>query len=112
MQRRGDICERRLETLSQKNSKLTKNKLKKKYLKQIASTGKNSVNYICLQCGINEAIPKEVVDEFDRMDEGDLFDAPRFTCENCGGEMYPEYYKSTHGVEYNLGSREHLTSIE
>ena len=102
MQRRGDICERRIETLSQKNSKLTKNKLKKKYLKQIASTGKNSVNYICLQCGINEAIPKEVVDEFDQMDEGDLLDAPRFTCENCGGEMYPEHYKSTHGLEYKL----------
>lgn len=88
--------------MSQKNSKLTKNKLKKKYLKQIASTGKNSVNYICLQCGINEAIPKEVVDEFDQMDEGNLLDAPRFTCENCGGEMYPEYYKSTHGLEYKL----------
>ena len=47
-------------------------------------------------------MPKEVVDEFDLWDEGDLSDAPRFTCENCGGEMYPEYYKSTHGVEYKL----------
>jgi len=36
------------------------------------------------------------------MDEGDLLDASRFTCENCGGEMYPEYYKSTHDVEYKL----------
>jgi hypothetical protein len=43
-----------------------------------------------------------VVDEFDQMDEGDLLDAPRFTCENCGGEMYPEHYKSTHGLEYKL----------
>ena len=88
--------------MSQKNSKLTKNKLKKKVMKQFASTGKNSVNYICLQCGIKESIPKEVVDEFDLWDEGDLSDAPRFTCQNCGGEMYPEYYKSTHGVEYKL----------
>lgn len=88
--------------MSQKNSKLTKNKLKKKFMKQFASTGKNSVNYICLQCGIKESIPKEVVDEFDLWDEDDLSDAPRFTCQNCGGEMYSEYYKSTHDVEYKL----------
>lgn len=52
--------------------------------------------------GIKESIPKEVVDEFDLCDEGDLSDAPRFTCQNCGGEMYSEYYKSTHDVEYKL----------
>lgn len=29
-------------------------------------------------------------------------DAPRFTCENCDGEVYTEYYKSTHDVESTL----------
>lgn len=23
-----------------------------------------------------------------------------FSCEQCGGEIYPEYYKGVHGIEY------------
>ncbi|MBB6514145.1 hypothetical protein GGQ92_002966, partial [Gracilibacillus halotolerans] len=26
----------------------------------------------------------------------------QFSCEQCGGEMYPEYYKGIHGNEYKL----------
>jgi hypothetical protein len=26
----------------------------------------------------------------------------QFACEKCGGEMYPEYYKGVHGIEYKL----------
>lgn len=26
----------------------------------------------------------------------------RFQCEQCGGEMFPEYYKGIHGQEYRL----------
>jgi hypothetical protein len=27
---------------------------------------------------------------------------PQFSCEVCGGGMYPQYYKDVHGYEYRL----------
>lgn len=60
------------------------------------------MNYICLQCEEQEAIPLEVVRDFDRMDGGDPRIPPKFGCESCGGEMYPEYYKGVHGYEYRI----------
>ncbi|WP_434512017.1 hypothetical protein [Desulfitobacterium sp. AusDCA] len=27
---------------------------------------------------------------------------PQSSCEKCGGEMYPEYYKGLHGNEYEI----------
>ena len=39
---------------------------------------------------------------FDRMDGGDLSVPPKFACEHCGGEMYPEYYIGVHGYEYKV----------
>jgi hypothetical protein len=63
---------------------------------------KESINYICLQCDEVEAIPLQVVQDFDRMDDGDPTVPPQFTCEECGGEMYPEYYKGLHGIEYKI----------
>ncbi|GAX88681.1 hypothetical protein EFBL_0293 [Effusibacillus lacus] len=60
------------------------------------------VNYICLDCDTNEEIPLTVVRDFDAMDLGDESVAPRFSCEQCGGEMYPEYYKGIHGIEYRI----------
>ncbi|WP_440897069.1 hypothetical protein ACS127_03530 [Amphibacillus sp. Q70] len=27
---------------------------------------------------------------------------PQFSCEQCGGAMYPEYYRGVHGYEYKL----------
>jgi hypothetical protein len=36
------------------------------------------------------------------MDGGDPTTPPRFICEKCGGEMYPEYYEEIHGHEYKL----------
>lgn len=27
---------------------------------------------------------------------------PQFTCEKCGNEMYPEYYKNALGVEFKI----------
>ncbi|MFD0681442.1 MULTISPECIES: hypothetical protein, partial [unclassified Paenibacillus] len=58
---------------------------------------KEAVNYICLQCEEEEAIPLGVVRDFDRMDGGDPSVPPKFGCESCGGEMYPEFYKGVHG---------------
>ncbi len=36
------------------------------------------------------------------MDGGNPMIPPMFFCEACGGEMYPEFYKGVHGVEYRL----------
>lgn len=63
---------------------------------------KSHINYICLQCDEEEAIPLVVVQDFDRMDGGDPSVPPQFTCEKCGAGMYPEYYKGVHGYEYRI----------
>lgn len=63
---------------------------------------KLAVKYICLTCKNEEQIPYEVVRNFDAMDGGDPLDPPQFTCEECGGNMYPEYYKGIHGHEYRI----------
>ncbi len=62
----------------------------------------NSVHYICLQCNGQEEIALKVVREFDAMDDGDPTVPPQFSCEKCGGEMYPEYYKGLHGYDYKI----------
>lgn len=36
------------------------------------------------------------------MDDGDPTTPPMFSCEQCGAEMYPEYYKGIHGIEYKI----------
>ena len=46
-----------------------------------------------MQCNEQEAIPLEVVREFDAMDDGDPTVPPQFSFEKCGGEMYPEFIK-------------------
>lgn len=55
-----------------------------------------------LQCDETEKIPFEIVRSFDMMDDGDPAVPPQFRCENCGGEMYPEYYKGILGYEYKI----------
>ena len=62
------------------------------------------VNYVCLVCDATEKIPYSVVRDFDFMDEGDQTTPPMFSCEECGGEMYPEQYKGVHGVEYKISN--------
>ncbi len=54
---------------------------------------------ICHEAG---GIPLNVVRDFDLMDGGEPTTPLRFNCEQCGGEMYPEYYKGIHGQEYKL----------
>jgi hypothetical protein len=49
-----------------------------------------------------KAIPLQVVRKFDIMDAGDPTAPPQFTCESCGGGMYPEYYKGVRGHEYQI----------
>lgn len=59
------------------------------------------MTYICLQCKAVEEIPREIVDEFDWLDGGDPMDPPRFSCQNCQGEMVPEYYQNESGIIYD-----------
>ena len=60
------------------------------------------ISYICLECHENEEIPLDVVRTMDAMDDGDSTVPPQFSCEKCGGTMYPEYYKGLHGNEYKI----------
>ncbi|QCI86086.1 hypothetical protein FA707_03700 [Vagococcus zengguangii] len=61
------------------------------------------MTYICLQCGIAERIPKEIIETIEFLDEDfSPLTAPQFSCEKCGGEMYPQYYRNFCGIEFQL----------
>lgn len=53
-------------------------------------------------CNQIEEIPLNVVTSFDAMDDGDPTVPPQFSCEKCGGDMYPENYMGLHGYEYKI----------
>lgn len=98
----------RLKSLSRKRINVRKKKQREKLLKNIGSTGTNAkkrstnaIEFICRTCKEREEIPKEIVKHFDSMDGGDPMDPPRFSCERCGNEMVPVYYKSVHGIIYD-----------
>jgi hypothetical protein len=55
-----------------------------------------------LQCEEQEKIPLDTVRSFDIMDDGDPEVPPQFSCKECGGTMYPEYYQGVHGYEYRI----------
>ena len=61
-----------------------------------------SVRFRCLECGIEEEIPKDIVQMLDLEDGGDLSVPPRFECEECDGLMEPIHYVSVHGVTYDI----------
>lgn len=62
----------------------------------------NKILFVCNSCGKEEFIPKDVVEYFDTMDDGDIFAPPTFSCENCSGIMYPKEYAGVHGVSYTI----------
>lgn len=69
---------------------------------ETAQTG-DTVRYKCLDCGVEEEIPRSVVEMFDTLDdEGDISVAPRFDCENCDGVMEPVKYAGVHGITYEI----------
>lgn len=43
-----------------------------------------------------------MVRRYIQMSNTDPTTPPMFSCEKCGGQMYPEYYKGVHGIEYKL----------
>ncbi len=62
----------------------------------------DSILFICAECSVEEMIPKSVVRQFDIMDDGDISEPPRFTCEKCNGLMYPQNYEGVHGITYSV----------
>ncbi|MDQ6112994.1 hypothetical protein [Enterococcus gallinarum] len=76
---------------------------KKKFLKQFAGIGNANVKFICLSCGEKESIPRDVVKFLDDVDiANDPNNPPKFTCEKCGKEIYPEYYRNALGIEFKI----------
>lgn len=63
---------------------------------------KKMVKFKCLECEIEEEIPREVVEILDLQDGGDLSVPPRFDCEECSGLMEPIHYVSVHGITYDI----------
>lgn len=74
----------------------------KEVRRQTKARKENQIKFICLDCGIEELIPEEVVRTFDIYDDGDIAEPPRFQCENCGGSMVPENYTGVDGVHYTI----------
>ena len=85
-----------------KKKKKPKDKIRAKIRakKQLEKKEKENILYICTECKEKELIPENVVMQFDIMDDGDTSEPPRFTCEKCGGLMYPEKYEGVHGITY------------
>lgn len=83
-------------------SPVSKHRKKKKKKKTFVHKQISYVQYVCSGCDQTENIPYSVVRAFDVMDVGDSIVPPRFSCEQCGGDMYPEDYTGIDGVMYNL----------
>lgn len=88
--------------------KMAKKKSKKKRNGKIAVIAKrkkeegNMIKYICKGCGKEEEIPREVVEYYDAIDNGDITVPPMFDCEECGTPMEPLQYTGVHGITYKL----------
>lgn len=67
--------------------------------------GDRTVRYKCPKCGVEEEIPKSVVEMFDIMDDGDVSVPPMFKCQKCDGDMQPIKYKGVHGITYEIDKR-------
>lgn len=90
--------------MAKKKSK-SKDKIREKIKKEKnmqKRMNNQTVRFRCLQCGIEEEIPKEIVQMLDLEDGGDLSVPPRFECEECDGLMEPIHYVSVHGVTYDI----------
>lgn len=90
--------------MAKKKSK-SKDKIREKIKKEKnmqKRMNNQTVRFRCLQCGIEEEIPKEIVQMLDLEDGGDLSIPPRFECEECDGLMEPIHYVSVHGVTYDI----------
>jgi uncharacterized Zn finger protein len=58
--------------------------------------------YICTECGVEEYIPRDVVEMFDEIDDQNIMEPPTFSCEKCGAIMKPQKYEGVHGLTYEF----------
>lgn len=58
--------------------------------------------YRCKNCCTEEEIPREVVEYYDMIDDGDISVPPMFDCEKCGIPMEPIQYTGVHGITYRI----------
>ena len=54
--------------------------------------GEDSCLYQCELCGIQEEIPKDVLEYFDAIDPGLPGQPATFACRSCSGIMYPTWW--------------------
>lgn len=70
-------------------------------MKNKSSKHSDFVLFKCSKCNSEENIPKNVVDFFDVMDEGDSSVPPKFSCQKCSAEMLPVHYVNHQGFAYS-----------
>lgn len=90
--------------MAKKKSK-SKDKIReriKKEKKMQKQKNNQIVRFRYLQCGVEEEIPRDVVEMLDLQDGGDLSVPPRFDCEECDGLVEPIHYVSVHGITYDI----------
>lgn len=63
-------------------------------------------DFVCSHCGIHENIPTHIVMQFEDMDRDIPNYMPSFTCEKCGYNMYPIYFKGYTGKVYQYKFKE------
>ncbi|EOD01894.1 hypothetical protein [Caldisalinibacter kiritimatiensis] len=80
-------------------------RIKRRKMLEKEKQEKKDVRFRCLECGIEEDIPRSVVKQFDILDNGDISVPPRFDCEVCGGLMEPIEYTSVHGITYKIDEK-------
>ncbi len=69
-------------------------KKKHSHKRESAPQREKGLNYICANCGVEEMIPYEVLEDFDMMYPEEMLKGPhQFRCEKCEeGIMQPEEY--------------------
>lgn len=73
-------------------------------MRNFGLTGNANVKFICLNCGETELIPRSIVTLLDGTDlDASPNQPPQFTCEVCGGVMYPENYQNQLGYRFRIG---------
>lgn len=86
-----------------KDKRRAKMKAEKRAEREKIKQEESFVRFKCLECGIEEEIPKSVVIQMDMEDGGDPLYPPRFKCEVCPGQMEPIFYEGVHGYTYRFG---------
>lgn len=66
----------------------------------------NTVRYKCLECGMEEDVPRDAIELIDIFDDGD--GAPEFDCKSCNGVMLPKERENSGETEYIISDGSYL----